>query len=73
MELFVPPIYDWIWTLVVVVIPVAMIAAIVQISRCKLLSGSAQIVWALAVLFLPLLGAIGWFVARPRESARTQA
>lgn len=69
MELFLPPAYDWFWTVAAIVVPAAMIAAIVQIARSRVLSGSAQIVWALGVLFVPILGVLAWFLARPRETS----
>ncbi|GAB2608265.1 hypothetical protein GCM10027067_19760 [Pseudactinotalea suaedae] len=67
--LFLPPVYDWLWTLGTLGAVLAMLAAIVQISRSRVLTGSTQLVWTLTVLFVPLMGALAWFLLRPRDRA----
>lgn len=69
MEWFMPAAYDWIWTAVVLAVVVAAITAIVQINRSPALTALAQVGWTLAVLSLPVVGALAWFVLRPREGS----
>ncbi|HLV57075.1 MAG TPA: PLDc N-terminal domain-containing protein [Actinotalea caeni] len=69
MELFVPPVYDWVWSAAVLGVLVAAVVAVVQINRTPRLSTLAQLAWTLVVLALPVLGALTWFAVRPRARA----
>lgn len=53
--------------LIGLVILVAAIYAIYQVLTSSATT-TAKIVWALVILFLPVLGLIAWFIAGPKAS-----
>lgn len=55
--------------LVVIAIPLLLIwvLAVVDLVRRRDLSTGHKVLWALAVLLIPIVGAIVYFVARPPE------
>ena len=71
MESFAPAAYDWIWTGILLAYLAVAAVAVLQINRSARLSASVQLVWTLAVLLLPVLVVLAWFVAGPRRPAGT--
>lgn len=61
--------YDVIWTVVVLALLALAAIAIVQVLREPTLSGLGAALWLLVILALPVLGAVAWFVLRPRSAA----
>ncbi|MET4097907.1 hypothetical protein ABIB37_000144 [Agrococcus sp. UYP10] len=61
--------YDVIWTVAVLALLALAAVAIVQVLREPTLSGLGAVLWLLVILALPVLGAVAWFVLRPRRAA----
>jgi hypothetical protein len=69
-SVLLPASYDIAWSAALIAVLAVTAIALMQVLRPRLLSASARTLWLLAVLFLPILGAIAWFVNRPRPSAQ---
>ncbi|MEQ6896298.1 PLD nuclease N-terminal domain-containing protein [Microbacterium sp. KR10-403] len=70
----VPTGFDVAASLIVVIVIAATIVALVSIVRAgRGIRPAAALVWALIVLFVPMLGAVAWFVAGKPARARSDA
>lgn len=67
MATFVPALYDWLWSSLALAALVMAAVAVVQIARSTV-SPTGQLIWALAVLLLPVVGPLAWFLGRPRAA-----
>lgn len=65
IDLYIPPFYDWLTTVVVLLV---LIAGFSWILNVKNLSGWKSFAWLIAILALPVIGALGWFFAGRREA-----
>lgn len=69
-----PASYDLIWSGVIVVVLALVVTALWQALRSKAYSGGQQLMWALLIVAVPVLGAIAWFVlGRPMGVAAPSA
>ncbi|WP_035832750.1 PLD nuclease N-terminal domain-containing protein [Jonesia quinghaiensis] len=50
---------------------VLTIAALVSVMRTPALDQTNRIIWVVVVLMLPVIGAIAWFIARPKNPTNT--
>lgn len=65
-----PSSYDLLWSSVAVAAVALAVTALVQIMRTRSLTTSDAVVWILAVVLLPVAGALLWFlVGRPKRTA----
>lgn len=70
MNPLLPAGYDLIWSGVVVVLLAVTVLALWQALRSKAHTGGQQLLWALVIVAVPMLGAIAWFVlGRTRPAA----
>lgn len=70
----VPIWYDIVWSVGVAGALVLAVAALVSIGRSSRgLTGFGAAVWTLAVVFLPFLGSIAWFLAGRRPARELMA
>lgn len=53
--------------LIMVLGAVLTIAALVNVMRTPTLDQTNRIIWVVVVLALPVIGAIAWFIARPKK------
>lgn len=60
-----------IWILVVIAQVVLFIAALITILASPRYTGGGKFLWVLLVFFMPLLGAIGWFIVGRKAQIRT--
>ena len=68
-----PAPYDFVWSAVIVLVLGMTITALGQVLRSTAISGAAAIIWVLLILALPVLGAVAWFVLRPRGASGSGA
>lgn len=70
--LFLPPVYDLIWSMAALVVVIPLLLAIVSISRHRDgLTSLALIGWLLLAVFLQVLGPLLWFlIGRPHTRDR---
>ena len=61
--------YDIFWAVVVAVQLVVLVLALVSIARTRRLGATAQAVWVLIVLLIPILGSLTWFILGRRTPA----
>jgi hypothetical protein len=47
-----------------------MVYALVVLNKDKITAPSLKMIWALAIIFIPLFGAIGYLASRPKKIAR---
>lgn len=67
-----PASYDLVWSGIVVVVLALMATAIWQALRSKHYSGGQQLMWALLIVVVPVLGALAWFVlGRPKGAVES--
>jgi hypothetical protein len=63
----IPAGYDVLWTVVVVALAIAVLAALVSIARAaSRMSALMTLGWVLIVLVFPFLGVLAWLVAGRR-------
>lgn len=58
--------YDILWSAVTIAIIVLAVSALVSLARTPRSGGpvdGVRGIWALAIIFLPILGALAWFVS----------
>lgn len=56
---------DVLWSFVGAIYLIVVIIAVVQIFRTKAISGIAGGLWVLAVIVIPVLGPLAWFLLHP--------
>lgn len=67
-----PAYYDLVWSGIVVAVLALTATAIWQALRSKDYSGGQQLMWALLIVVVPVLGALAWFVlSRPKGAVES--
>jgi len=61
-----------VWLVLGVIQIVLFIAALVSIVASRRYTGGGKVLWVLLVLFMPLLGALGWFLLGRNAQIRTE-
>ncbi|MBB2976124.1 hypothetical protein FHX49_001694 [Microbacterium endophyticum] len=70
----IPAAYDLWWSGAVVLVLVALIAALVSISRTRnSVSPSHALVWTLLAIFVPIIGPASWFLIGRRANVGSGA
>jgi len=70
---FVPPLYDLVWSIVPLVLLVAVVASLISLIRNgRTLSPRDLVFWAIFIVVIPVVGAIAWF-ALGRPALRKKA
>lgn len=62
----VPSAWEGMWSLLVLFWLVLTIVALVALVRARVLSRAESLLWALLIVVVPVLGAVGWLVANRR-------
>lgn len=65
----IPPLFEITWTVVWVLVAIVTVIALVTIARSKSVSTTQKVLWLVAVLVLPGIGAIAWLVTLAVERA----
>lgn len=54
---------DAVWSLIILPVLVALtVAALIQVARAVALSSAARVGWIAAIILLPVVGSLAWFV-----------
>ncbi|KJQ54373.1 PLDc N-terminal domain-containing protein [Microbacterium sp. SA39] len=73
MNPLIPGVWDVVWSMVWIAALVLAVVAMVTLLRTKAALGpAATALWALAIIFIPLLGAFVWLMSS-RRLRRTEA
>lgn len=69
-NLIMPVTYDVVWSVVVVLVIVLVATSLISIARsAKGLTASQALVWALLIIFVPIIGAVAWFAIGRRSTS----
>ncbi|WP_232527934.1 PLDc N-terminal domain-containing protein [Microbacterium suaedae] len=68
----IPAAYDIAWSGMVLLVAAVAITALVSIGRARGADRDRRALWAIAVIVLPVLGSILWFVSDTRRDARAR-
>lgn len=68
-----PSLYDIVFGIVWIAVVALTVVAFVSALRDRRVTGTRFLLWALLIWFVPVLGPIAWFVARPRGDEVTAA
>lgn len=63
----IPAAYDLVWSGAILLVLVLVITALVSIFRASGGSRDLRMLWAIAVVLLPAIGAICWFLSDTRR------
>ncbi len=67
-----PMAYDIAWSGVLLALAAIGVVALVSVARARGVDRERRMLWTLAVVLLPVLGAIGWFSSDTRREARAR-
>jgi Phospholipase_D-nuclease N-terminal len=62
MELLLPDVGLIVWSLLALINIVLLVTAIVKLANNKQLSSQLKVVWIMAIVFVPIVGALLFFV-----------
>ncbi|MBW9119071.1 PLDc_N domain-containing protein [Microbacterium trichothecenolyticum] len=67
----IPAAYDVAWSAIAAVVIALVVVALVSLARsAKSLTPVQTLIWALIVLFVPVLGSVAWLAVGRRTTAR---
>lgn len=58
----IPPVFEITWTIAWVLVAIVTVIALVTVVRSRSVSTTQRVLWLIAVLVLPGIGAIAWLV-----------
>ena len=67
--MIIPSAFDPVWFLVTIPLAILTVTALASLVRSDEDTGLSAIFWLLVIMFVPGLGAFGWFVLKRRRVA----
>lgn len=72
MELLTPDIPLIIWTLLSLFFLVLMVYALVLLNKDKTTAPNLKMIWGLVIIFIPLVGTLGYLASRPKQNRKNR-